>query len=117
MKFKLDENLPLELLQDLRQRGHQADHVIDEGLRGVCDEELMAKVKHDGRVLLTMDKGIADVRTYPPSQYAGLVLFRSRATGKRAALEFVRRSLPDVLAAELNGRLLVVSEAGIRLRS
>jgi hypothetical protein len=33
VKFKLDENLPVELVTDLRSMGHDADTVIDEGLR------------------------------------------------------------------------------------
>ena len=37
MKFKLDENLPVELVTDLRGLGHDADTVIDEGLRGAAD--------------------------------------------------------------------------------
>ena len=30
MKFKLDENLPIELTEDLRSLGHDADTVADE---------------------------------------------------------------------------------------
>ena len=37
MKFKLDENLPAELVADLRGLGHDADTVSDEGLRGAQD--------------------------------------------------------------------------------
>jgi len=32
VKFKLDENLPVELATDLRERGYDADTVHDEGL-------------------------------------------------------------------------------------
>jgi len=34
VKFKLDENLPTELAADLRTLGHDAETVLDEGLRG-----------------------------------------------------------------------------------
>ena len=37
MKFKLDENLPVELMTDLRGLGHDADTVTGEGLRGAAD--------------------------------------------------------------------------------
>ena len=37
MRFKLDENLPVELVTDLRDLGHDADTVADEGLRGAAD--------------------------------------------------------------------------------
>ena len=37
MKFKLDENLPAELLADLRAAGHAAESVPDEGITGATD--------------------------------------------------------------------------------
>jgi predicted nuclease of predicted toxin-antitoxin system len=37
VKFKLDENLPVELVTDLRRLGHDADTVAGEGLRGAAD--------------------------------------------------------------------------------
>ena len=66
MKFKVDENLPAELLSDLRAAGHEAETVPDEGVAGAPDSILLERVRSEGRVLLTMDKGIADVRNYPP---------------------------------------------------
>ena len=41
MKFKLDENLPRELVTDLRDLGHDADPVIDEGLCGAADPAVL----------------------------------------------------------------------------
>ena len=63
MKIKLDENLPTELLGDLRAAGHEADTVYDEALAGAPDALVLEQARHDGRVLFTLDKGIADVRT------------------------------------------------------
>lgn len=116
MKFKIDENLPVELLADLQAAGHEADTVQQEGLAGSADPPLLKKVQQEGRVFLTMDKGVADVRAYPPEQYAGLVLFRPQTSGRQAVLLFVRRHLPALLQADLPGRLLVVTERGIRIR-
>ena len=67
MKVKLDENLPAELLDDLRAAGHEADTVRDEALAGAPDAVVLGRVRDDRRVLLTLDKGIANVRAYPPS--------------------------------------------------
>ncbi len=41
MKFKVDENLPLELLTDLRVAGHEAETVSEEGLPGAPDAVLL----------------------------------------------------------------------------
>ena len=61
MKFKIDENLPGDLAEDLRQSGHDAATVHDEGLVGVGDQKLVAVAREELRVLLTLDKGIANI--------------------------------------------------------
>ena len=116
MQFKVYENLPAEVVDDLRAAGHEAETVTGQGLRGVDDPSLLAHVQREGRVLLTMDKGIADIRTFPPEQYAGIILLRPQSTGRRYVLRFVRRHLATLLQTELGGHLLIVSEAGIRIR-
>ncbi len=76
MKFKIDENLPAETAADLRAAGHDAESVADEGLGGSPDPPILERTKREGRVFFTMDKGVADIRRYPPAEYAGIVLFR-----------------------------------------
>lgn len=116
MKFKLDENVPVEVRYDLRALGHEAETVHDQGLGGAVDSVILGRVRREGRALLTMDKGIADVRVYPPEHYAGLVLFRPPSSGRGAVLAFVRRHLPTILQADLAGHLLVVTERSVRVR-
>lgn len=40
MKFKVDENLPVEAATILREAGHDALTVHDQGLRGAFDPKL-----------------------------------------------------------------------------
>lgn len=63
-----------------------------------------------------MDKGIADVRAYPPDRYAGIVLFRPTTSGRGAVRAFVRRHLPTILQTDLAGHLVVITERNIRVR-
>ena len=51
MKFKLDENLPVELVEDLRGLGHDAHTVTDEGLRGASDPAVMDTALAAGRTV------------------------------------------------------------------
>jgi predicted nuclease of predicted toxin-antitoxin system len=117
VKFKIDENLPFELAEELRAIGYDADTVSEERLSGAPDAKIIAAAQEGGRVLLTMDKGIADLRLYPPSQFAGIVLFRPKRAGRLTTLNFVRYHLLLLCRkTELAGRLVVVSEAGMRIR-
>ena len=116
MKFKLDENLPTELVQDLSECGHDADTVMDEELRGAPDSAVVGAAHAAGQVLLTLDKGIANLQRYPIRQPAGVVLFRPDTLGRRAVLTFVRERLPQILELDLHGRLTVVGPNRIRFR-
>lgn len=62
MKFKLDENLPVELATDLRGLGHDADTVADEGPAGAADPAVVEAAVAAGRILFTLDKGIANLQ-------------------------------------------------------
>jgi len=116
MNFKLDENLPTELADDLRQLGHSADTVVEEGLRGANDPAVVEAARASDRILFTLDKGIANVRRFPVSEHAGVVLFRPDTSGRRAVMSFVRTRLSELLQMELAGRLTVVGATRIRFR-
>ena len=116
MKFKLDEDLPVELVTDLRVLGHDADTVADEGLRGAADPAVMDAAFAADRILFTLDKGIANLQRYPIRQHAAVVLFRPDTSGRGAVIAFVRERLHKVLEMDLTGRLTVVGPSRIRFR-
>ena len=116
MKFKLDENLPVELADELVSLGHDADTVLSEGLRGAADPAVVGAALKADRILFTLDKGIANVRQYPAHTHAGVVLFRPATTGRGAVFSFVKNRLQDILQVDLKGRLTVVGSSGIRFR-
>ena len=76
MKVKIDENLPAEIADDLRDLGHDAMTVVDQGMAGIDDERLMSRVEGEFRVFMTMYKGIANIQAYSPGRFAGLILLR-----------------------------------------
>jgi len=114
VKIKLDENLPAELVADFRAAG--IDTLAVDHLVGSADAVILAAVRGEGRIIMTMDKGIADVRAYPPGEYPGIILIRPASAGRSAAMSLVGRYLPALIGRDLRGRLLVVSERGIRQR-
>jgi predicted nuclease of predicted toxin-antitoxin system len=116
MKFKLDENLRVELADDLRRIGHDADTVYGEDLSGAEDAVVVAAARVSGRILMTLDKGVASLLQYPLHEHGGLVLFRPDSTGRGEVLSFVRRRLDILLQMELVGHMTVVGPARIRVR-
>ena len=116
MKFKIDANLPVELASDLRGLGYEADTVNDEGLQSAADPAVLDAAFVADRILLTLDKGIANLQRYPVRQHAGVVLFRPDTSGRGAVMAFVRERLQAVLKVDLTNRLTVVGPSRIRFR-
>ena len=116
MKFKLDENLPRELADDLARLGHEADTVHSERLVGAEDATVVQAARASGRILMTLDKGIASLLQYPVNEHGGVVLFRPDESGRRSVLFFVRSRLKSLMELELGGRLTVVGPTRIRIR-
>ena len=97
MKFKIDENLPVDLAADLHLAGHDADTGVDENLTGATDLIVVAAAFREGRILLTLDKGIANLIQHPAYTHAGVVLFRPGVAGRSAVLHFIRSRLAELL--------------------
>ena len=116
MRFKIDENLPAELATVLQDSGHAAHTVEQEGLSGAPDPQIIAASDAEGRILLTLDKGIANQLRYPRTTHRGVVLFRPRSVGRGAVLTFVTKHLATLAELPIQDRITVVSESGIRIR-
>ena len=63
MKFKIDENMPLEAAALLRDAGYDATTVSDQNLTGASDSSLITVCQKEERVLVTLDNDFADIRT------------------------------------------------------
>lgn len=116
MRFKLDENLPIELAHLLRQEGHDVTTVADEKLSGVKDQRLAAECLRERRALITFDLDFSDVRTFPPSEYPGLLVLRLVRQDPEFLLPVFQGVLPLLGSETIEGRLWIVEEGQIRIR-
>ena len=116
MRFKLDENLPIELAEMFREAGHDAVTVLDQHLVGARDSELASVCRCEDRAIVTLDTDFADIRTYPPDAHPGLVVFRLNAQARDHVLGIGTRLLDVLSGATLSGQLWIVEESRIRVR-
>ena len=103
MRFKLDENLSPMIAGLLREAGHNAATVAEQGLAGAEDPDVASVCLDEGRVLLTLDLDFSDVRAYPPHRYPGLIVLRISSQAPRRQLEVVSRMLPSLSSRSLQG--------------
>jgi predicted nuclease of predicted toxin-antitoxin system len=71
VKFKLDENLPASAAAILASAGHDVDTVPAEGLTGAPDPDVVSAATRAGRILVSLDVGLGDIRAYPPGSHSG----------------------------------------------
>jgi len=116
MKFKLDENDPVESAELLRQNGHDVLTVIGQELGGETDEVVARVCQHEKRALVTFDTGFADIRAYPPQAFPGMIVFRLKKQSSIYVLEVLERLMDTISSEPVEGHLWIVEEDRIRIR-
>jgi predicted nuclease of predicted toxin-antitoxin system len=116
MRFKVDENLPIEVAEMLRQVGHDAATVLEQHLGGSHDAQLATLRQLEGRILVTLDMDFSDIRNYPPAEFPGLVVLRLRQQDKPYVLDVFMRLVQVLHQEPIEGQLWIVEEDRIRIR-
>lgn len=117
LKFKIDENLPVDVADRIKQAGFDCVSIYNQQMIGCSDAEIIEVCKVEGRVLLSLDLDFCDIRQYPPAQYPGIVVFRLSRQDLIYILEIVERIVPLFQIEELDSRLWIVDEKKVRIRS
>jgi predicted nuclease of predicted toxin-antitoxin system len=116
VKFKFDENLPSDLGALLRADGHDAHSVLDEDLRGAADPSIAKVCQAEQRILITLDLDFADITTYPPQDYHGIIVLRLVRQDRDTVLAIIPRILALLQTEPIAQRLWIVDETRTRIR-
>lgn len=116
MKFTVDENLPLDFVELLRQAGHDAIALTEQHEAGERDALLIRSCQQDKSILVTLDVDFADIRSYPPAEYPGMIVFRVNRLDKPYLLYLFERAISLLLTEPLEHRLWIIEETQIRIR-
>ena len=116
MKFKIDENLPQETADFFKREGFDALTVLEQGMGGSTDEQLISICRQEKRALVTLDLDFSDIRAYPPSSYEGIILLRISNQSKANIMRLLEQ-VPLLLKQEpLVGQLWIIETERIRIR-
>ena len=116
MRFKLDENLPIEAGVLFAANGHDVETVLSEEMGGSADELLIEKSRRERRVLVSLDLGFADIRRYPPQASPGVIVLRLENQAKDRVLAALSRVCELLSEEPLEGRLWIIDESRLRVR-
>jgi len=116
MKFKLDENVPVDLVRVLADIGHDADTVPQEALTGRPDSVIWACTQEAERLLITQDMDFADTPRFAPGSHNGILLPRLGSPSRRQLIERIGRLFLNEPVEEWHGSFVVVTDRKLRVR-
>jgi predicted nuclease of predicted toxin-antitoxin system len=117
LRVKVDEDLPVVIMQMTKAAGHlDTASVLEEGMGGWKDPPLWQAVQEEGRFLITADKGFGDIRFYPPGTHAGILVLRPDEDGIRPLVELIQQVFAQYHLDDLAGTIAVATPRGIRIR-
>lgn len=116
MRFKIDENLPTDVAEYLRQIGYDAMTILDQQMSGETDPNVAAVCKSEDRVLITLDLDFSDIRAYPPGDSPGIIVLRPQVQAKSNVLALIARMTSLLETERVTGTLWIVEETGVRIR-
>lgn len=116
MKVKLDENVPRSAERALVAAGHDVDTVADEDLAGAPDPRVVAAAATTGRLLITLDRGLGDIRAYPPGSHAGILVLRPPDQSVPAVTGMLTELVAAQDLATLAGAIAIAQRGLLRVR-
>lgn len=116
MRFKIDENLPVEVAGLFIRAGYECSTVSEEKLNGHPDSEVRKACDTEQRVLVTLDWDFSDTRFFVPSEHSGCIVLSPDSQGKRSILELTEKLLPFLTAETPEHRLWILTERNLRIK-
>ena len=115
-RFKLDENVPRDAAVLVRTAGHDVHSVLDEKLGGGTDTQLLDVCRKEDRILITLDLDFADIRSYRPSDSAGIWVLRPPLKSIESTLAVLQGALALLATDAATQRLWIVEQDRVRIR-
>jgi len=114
MRFLAGENFPAATVRALQEAGHDVARAMTTS-PGISDLEVLAWMVHEGRILLTFDKGFGELARHAGLPAAcGILLFRV----PMPAPDDVGRWIADLVTArdDWAGHFSVIEPGRLRMR-
>ncbi len=116
MRFLLDMGVARRISAWLRERGHDAVHLAEEGLHRAPDSHIFLKASQEKRIIVTFDLDFCEIAAFSVEPFATVILFRLHNTRTPFVIERLRNILN--LSSEYfeKGSVIVVEDHRIRFR-
>jgi len=116
MRFLADMGVSVRVVEWLKQLGHDAVHLRDEGLQRLPNGEIFLNAAHEQRIVLAFDLDFGEIIAASGGGNVSVVIFRLRNTRSAHVIDRLNSVLQEC-EDELNrGAIVVVEESRHRVR-
>ncbi len=116
MKFLADMGISPRVVSALREGGHDAVHLQEQGLGRMPDGEILAKARKEGRVLLTHDLDFGELVAVSGGKLPSVIIFRLKDM-RADNVNFHLFSILEKQSSALGkGAVCSVTERKVRIR-
>ncbi len=117
MRFLVDMGLDVRVVSWLREQGHDAVHLRDEGLQRLPNGEIFKKAIVERRVVLTVDLDFGEIAALARGEMTSVVVFRLHNMRTAHVIQRLSATLPNCSDALERGAIVTVEEGRHRIRS
>lgn len=118
MKILADEHIPKVLLNALRQAGHEIITVVELGMAGAPDEEILQRARAEDALILTEDKDFGRLLEFcPPPQRHRALLLRYETFVPAILIADASRALSKLENLSVQKFIAVLAEGRLRIRT
>lgn len=117
MRFLCDMGIGWRVVEWLRQQGHDATHLRDEGLQRLPNGDIFIKAHRDGRAIITCDLDFGEIVAASGGELSSVIVLRLRNMRPDHVIERLAAVLRESEAAILAGAIIAVEEHRYRVRS
>ncbi|MCC7366061.1 MAG: DUF5615 family PIN-like protein [Dehalococcoidia bacterium] len=115
--FLVDNSMSPVIARLLVTAGEDAVHVRDLGMAAAPDDEILARARDEGRVVIAADTDFGTLLARDGGRSPSVILFRERGMRRPAAQgELLVRLLPSMHEALEAGSLVVIFRGLVRIR-
>ena len=116
MKFLADMCVDIRVVSWLRENGHDAVHLREQGLHRMPNGEIFEKSIRENRVVITFDLDFAEIAALTKGKKASIILFRLKNKRTPHVIAHLGQVLDEAADALNRGAVVVVEESRHRIR-
>ena len=117
MRFLADMGISMKIVEWLRAKGYDVQHLREVGLQRLSDEDIFKKATSEQRIILTFDLDFEEIIALSGGKLVSVILFRLHNTRTPYVLNRLACVLEESSESLKRGSIIIVEETRHRIRA